>query len=91
MANRLPSMNNFSEHNERTGHYMREELRSTQIAEEHLLLDYLLEAGFMWEEAIKLMHLREHLYENVEMQQRIADDCRMHFARWLYEHGEMSE
>ena len=91
MANRPQSMHNFSEHNERAGQHIKEEPRSTTISEEHMLLDYLLEAGFMWEEAVKLLHLREHLYENAEMQQRIADDSRMHFARWLYEHGEMSD
>jgi len=47
--------------------------------------------GFTLDEANKLRHQRTHIYENAEMQQRLADDSRMHFARWLYEHGEMNE
>jgi hypothetical protein len=58
--------------------------------EQHLLMD-LLDSGFVWEEAIQLLHLRDHLYENAEMRQRTADDSRMHFARWLYEQGEIGE
>jgi hypothetical protein len=38
-----------------------------------------------------LVNLREHLDENVEMQQRMADDCGMHFALRLYEQGEIKE
>lgn len=59
--------------------------------EEQRLLDYLIDAGFIWEEAMKLMQLREQLYENPEMRQRVAADQRMQFARWLYEQGELRE
>ena len=58
---------------------------------DQLTLDYLLHEGFMWEEAVLLLHMREHLYENKEMRQRVTDDHRMHFVRWLYAHGEMNE
>ncbi len=54
-------------------------------------LDYLMESGFEWGEAVKLLCMREHLYENSEVRQRMADDLRTHFVRWLYEHGEISE
>lgn len=91
MTKQFQSSNNFFDANERAGQHIKAGARDTNIAEEHMLLDYLLEVGFMWEEAVRLIHLREHLYENPEMQQRMADDSRMHFARWLYEHGEMSE
>lgn len=53
--------------------------------------EYLLGQGFTWDETRKLQHQRTHLYENVEMQQRMADDSRIHFARWLYEQGEINE
>jgi hypothetical protein len=56
---------------------------------EQLLLDYLLDMGFTWEESVRLAHIREHLYEGAEMRERMTDDYRMHFARWLYEHGEI--
>ncbi len=52
-------------------------------------IDYLLELEFAWEEPLQLINLLEHLYEGNEMRQRMADDCRMQFARWLYEQGEI--
>jgi hypothetical protein len=55
------------------------------------MLRLLMDTGFYWEEAVQLMHLREHLYENSEMQQRSSEDLRMHFVRWLYEQGEINE
>lgn len=58
---------------------------------DQIMLDALMNIGFVWEEAIMLLYLREHLYENAEMRQRMTDDQRMHFARWLYIHGEMNE
>lgn len=58
---------------------------------DQLLLDYLLDSGFQWEEAVTLLNLREHLYENEEMRQRVTEDYRMHFAKWLYEHGIVSD
>jgi hypothetical protein len=58
---------------------------------DQIMLDALMKAGFVWEEAIMLLYLREHLYENAEMRQRMTDDQRMHFARWLYINGEMNE
>ncbi len=58
---------------------------------EQALLDYLLDIGFQWDEALTLLSLREHLYENAEMRQRMAEDYRMQFARWLYEHGLVGE
>ncbi len=58
---------------------------------DQIMLDYLIDAGFAWEEAVTLLNLREHLYENTEMRQRMADDHRMLFVRWLYANGEMNE
>lgn len=63
---------------------------SGQQSEEQRLLDYLLGTGFTQNEAIKLVYQRVHLYENSEMRQRVHDDRRIQFARWLYEHGEIS-
>lgn len=56
-----------------------------------LMLDYLLDTGFQWEEAVTLLNLREHLYENAEMRQRMTDDYRMHFVKWLYDHGLVND
>lgn len=92
-----PPLGGFSEHNERTAHHIPFtgpadiDRPTLHVSEEQLLLDYLLEAGFAWEEAEKLLDLRDHLYDNAEMHQRMADDYRMHFARWLYQQQEISE
>ena len=80
-----------SEYNESTVQPSEADASRVPLSAEQMLLDYLLETGFAWNEAMKLLHLREHLYEGAEMRQRMAHDCRMHFARWLYEHGELSE
>jgi hypothetical protein len=51
----------------------------------------LMECGFFWEEAVKLVQMHEHLYENTEVKQRLADDEYMQFARWLYEQKAINE
>lgn len=86
-----PSRGGFSDFNELLTQSVRTETSVDETAEELLALDYLLELGFEWEESVKLHYFRKYLYENTEIRQRIADDHRMHFVRWLYEHGEMSD
>ena len=80
-----------SEHNERRTQHAEAMNSAVSISEEQLLLDYLIDNGFVWEEAVRLVHMREHLYDNDEMRQRIADDAHIQFARWLYEQGEFTE
>lgn len=80
-----------SEHNERRILHAEAINQAISISEEQLLLDYLIDNGFVWEEAVKLVHMREHLYSNSEMRQRLADDAHMQFARWLYKQGELNE
>ncbi len=80
-----------SEHNERRVQQAEIDNSVVGITEEQMLLDYLIDAGFVWEEAIKLIDMREHLYANSEMRQRVAEDNRMQFARWLYEQEELDE
>lgn len=60
-------------------------------SEEQMLMDQLIARGFVWDEALKLIDLRDHLYENIEMRQRVCDDPHMQFMRWLYEQGELTE
>jgi hypothetical protein len=67
------------------------ETMSFDCSGDQLQLDYLMEMGFAWEEAAKLLNMREHLYKNIEMRQRMADDSRLLFARWLFENGEICE
>jgi hypothetical protein len=66
-------------------------LTMIEMEAEQELIKHLLEMGFTWDEVMSLLVLREHLYEGAEMRQRMANDHRMHFARWLYEHGELQE
>ena len=80
-----------SEYNERRLQHAEAMNLATGIAEEQLLLDYLIDNGFDWEEAIRLVHMREHIHDNSEVRQRMADDAHMQFARWLYEQGTLSE
>lgn len=54
-------------------------------------LNTLMKSGFAWDQAIKLIYLRDHLYSNSEMHQRVANDQRMQFMRWLFEQGELNE
>ena len=88
--NPYSSAGNSPEHNEPTVQDA-ERGPSTANNSEEILLDYLIEQGFVWEEAMKLVRLREHLYDNAEIQQRMAEDNRMQFVHWLYEQGEIKE
>ncbi|GAC1565239.1 MAG: hypothetical protein NVS3B14_02300 [Ktedonobacteraceae bacterium] len=80
-----------SEHNDRRIQHAEAMNQVANASEEQLLLDYLIDNGFVWDEAIKLLDMREHLYSNTEMRQRMADDPRVQFARWLFEQGELKE
>jgi hypothetical protein len=86
-----PSMGGFSEFNERSVQPIKTERSSIDMKHSLLQLDALLELGFSWDEAQKLLCMREQLYDNPEMRQRLAGDARLLFARWLYEHGELQE
>ena len=87
MQNRQPSQGNIPETDQRI-----EDATSTaSMLEEQRQQEYLMSVGFTWDESRKLQHQRTHLYENGEMQQRIANDSRVLFARWLYEQGEINE
>ena len=54
-------------------------------------VEALMNVGFAADEAVRLLSFRDHLYSNGEMMQRMANDQRMQFARWLYEQGELRE
>jgi glutathionylspermidine synthase len=85
------SMGGFSDYNEYSIQNAAKMHAWPDIAEQNVSLDTLVEQGFAREEAERLLLLREHLYENPEILQRMAEDNRLLFARWLYEQGEMYE
>ena len=69
-------MSGHGEQNRQLAQHLETVLFPAELSgEQHLLMD-LLDSGFEWEEAIKLLRLRDHLYENAEMRQRIADASR---------------
>lgn len=81
----------FNDRVERSTHRSEARHYTPHSAQEQAQLDSLLDAGFVWEEAVMLLTLREHLYDNSEVRQRMADDPRLLFARWLYLNHEMHE
>ena len=87
----FPLSGGHNEHYERIIQQLETEYPEVGSLEEHHQIERLLVLGFEWEEAVKLLDLREYLYDNDEMRERVANDSRMHFARWLYENGEIGE
>ncbi|MEO6889911.1 MAG: hypothetical protein ABI324_13080 [Ktedonobacteraceae bacterium] len=81
----------FSEYNEPAIWQTEPDIATVCTPANQLLLDELAEMGFVWEEAIKILHLHDHLYENAEVRQRIIDDPHLQFMRWLYAQGEINE
>jgi hypothetical protein len=81
----------FSEKREKSIHQFEAKYYKPATESDQVMIDYLIDRGFAWEEAVTLLNMREHLYENVEMHQRMANDYRMQFVQWLYEHGEISD
>lgn len=79
-----------SDYNER-GKYTELGDIQERILLEQRQVDALMERGFLWEEAVQLVQMREHLYENAEVKQRLEADEHMQFARWLYEQGAINE
>jgi hypothetical protein len=58
--------------------------------EDRVALDALFDQGFTWDQGLRLLALRHHLFDIPEMRERIAADPHLHFARWLYAHGHLS-
>lgn len=57
---------------------------------DQLALDALFDQGFIWEQGLRLLLLRDHLYDVPEIRERITEDPHVHFVRWLYRHGVYS-
>lgn len=50
----------------------------------------LLAAGFTEEEASRLLFMRNHVDEQIEYREMLAESRRLIFIRWLIEHNRMS-
>ncbi|GCE47393.1 hypothetical protein EI42_00924 [Thermosporothrix hazakensis] len=90
----LPYQPGDSEQPEQTLHTSEtDQTETTQLAlyKEHTQLKALLDSGFSWGEAIRLIDMKEGFYSNPEVRQRMEEDSHIQFARWLYEQGELNE
>lgn len=84
-------MEGFFEYNEHSIQNAAKMYAQPDITEHDASIDMLVKRGFAREEAERLLYLQEHLYENPEITQRMAEDNHLLFARWLYEQGEIYE
>jgi len=91
MKDEQPFIIGSSEPNEHIAQHMEADFSANSMARNQRWLDYLVDIGFIRIEAIKLLNMRTHLYENLEVRERMANDSRIQFARWLYEHGEIND
>jgi hypothetical protein len=51
----------------------------------------LLEQGFTEAEATKLLYMKEHVKEQIEYRELLAEQHRLDFMRWLVEHDRISK
>lgn len=50
---------------------------------------HLLSKGFTEIEAAKLIHMKDHVNEQIEYREMVEESRRLHFIRWLIEHDRM--
>lgn len=50
----------------------------------------LLSMGFSDSEAERLIHMKDHVSDQVEYREMIAESRRLNFVRWLIEHDRLS-
>ena len=50
----------------------------------------LLSLGFTQNEATKLLHMKDHVTEQVEYREMLEESRRLNFMRWLIEHDRIS-
>jgi len=53
-------------------------------------LQHLLSLGFTEIEAARLIHMKEHVTEQVEYREVVEESRRLNFIRWLIEHDRIS-
>jgi len=53
-------------------------------------LERLLSMGFSDSEAERLIYMRDHVSEQVEYRETVAESRRLNFVRWLIEHDRIS-
>lgn len=64
---------------------MREHLFATENADFALLLSL----GFSEEDATRLVYMKNHVTEQVEYREMVAEQHRLNFIRWLVDHDRL--
>ncbi|HEU0000383.1 MAG TPA: hypothetical protein VFQ36_05765 [Ktedonobacteraceae bacterium] len=64
---------------------MREHLYVTKNPDFELLLSL----GFSQEDATRLVYMKNHVTEQVEFREMVAEQRRLDFMRWLVEHDRL--
>ena len=64
---------------------MREHLYATENADFALLLSL----GFSEEDTTRLVYMKNHVTEQVEYREIVAEQHRLNFIRWLVEHDRL--
>lgn len=53
-------------------------------------LERLVALGFSHSEAARLMHMKDHVTEQIEYREMQEESRRLNFIRWLIDHDRMS-
>ena len=53
-------------------------------------LQHLLSLGFSETEAARIIHMRDHVSEQIEYREMQEETRRLNFIRWLIEHNRIS-
>ncbi len=64
---------------------MTEHLYATENADFELLLSL----GFSQEDATRLVYMKNHVSEQVEYREMVAEQHRLNFIRWLVQHDRL--
>jgi rRNA processing protein Krr1/Pno1 len=58
-------------------------------ATEHADFEQLCALGFSEDEALRLIHMRDHIIEQIEYREILEERHRLGFIRWLIEHNRL--
>ncbi len=59
-------------------------------AAENMDFQNLIALGFSEGEVTRLVHMRDHVTEQIEYREIIEESRRLHFIRWLLDHNRIS-
>jgi hypothetical protein len=53
--------------------------------------EYLRSIGFSENQAVMLIHMKDHMTEQIEYREMVEENRRLNFIRWLVEHDRLSK